>query len=84
MDIDANGFDHLDRKYLGALIEQFNHGPVGLDALASSLGEEKTTLEDILEPYLLQQGFIQRTARGRMSTEKLKSIWHQTTQTTTL
>lgn len=84
MDIDANGFDHLDRKYLSALIEQFNHGPVGLDALACSLGEEKTTLEDILEPYLLQQGFIQRTARGRMSTEKLKSIWHQTTQTTTL
>lgn len=83
MDIDANGFDHLDRKYLGALIEQFNHGPVGLDALASSLGEEKTTLEDILEPYLLQQGFIQRTARGRMSTEKLKNIWHRTTQATT-
>jgi Holliday junction DNA helicase RuvB len=76
MDIDKNGFDHLDRKYLNTLMNQFNHGPVGLDALASSLGEEKTTIEDILEPYLLQQGFIQRTARGRMSTEKLKAVMH--------
>ena len=72
MDIDKNGFDHLDRKYLNTIIDQFDHGPVGLEAIASAMGEEKTTIEDILEPYLLQQGFIQRTARGRMTTKKLK------------
>ena len=76
MDIDKHGFDHLDRKYLTTLMQQFNHGPVGLDALASSLGEEKATIEDILEPYLLQQGYIQRTARGRVSTDKLKATLH--------
>ncbi len=72
MDIDSNGFDHLDRKYIDTIIHQFDHGPVGLDAIASAMGEEKSTIEDILEPYLLQQGFIQRTARGRTSTKKLK------------
>lgn len=75
MDIDQNGFDHLDRKYLHTLIDQFDHGPVGLDAIASAMGEEKTTIEDILEPYLLQQGYIQRTARGRITTKKLKAIF---------
>ena len=58
MDIDQHGFDHLDRKYLLTLRKQFNDGPVGLDAMASALGEERATIEDILEPYLLQQGFI--------------------------
>lgn len=77
MDIDQNGFDHLDRKYLQILMHQFNHGPVGLDAISSSLGEEKATVEDILEPYLLQQGYIQRTARGRVSTKKLKDTLHE-------
>lgn len=77
MDIDQNGFDHLDRKYLKMLMHQFNHGPVGLDAISSSLGEEKATIEDILEPYLLQQGYIQRTARGRVSTDKLKDTMHE-------
>ena len=76
MDIDQNGFDHLDRKYIQCLTEQFDNGPVGLDALASSMGEEKSTIEDILEPYLLQQGYVQRTARGRIASEKLKQTLH--------
>jgi Holliday junction DNA helicase RuvB len=71
LDIDPNGFDNLDRKYLHALTGQFNHGPVGVESLATAIGEEKNTVEDVLEPYLLQQGYIQRTPRGRISTEKL-------------
>ena len=71
LDIDEHGFDNLDRKYLHALHYQFNQGPVGVESLATTIGEEKTTVEDVLEPYLLQQGYIQRTPRGRISTEKL-------------
>ena len=71
LDIDEHGFDNLDRKYLQALYTQFNQGPVGVESLATAIGEEKNTVEDVLEPYLLQQGFIQRTPRGRISTEKL-------------
>ena len=71
LDIDPHGFDNLDRKYLQALTCQFNHGPVGVDSLATAIGEEKNTVEDVLEPYLLQQGYIQRTPRGRISTSKL-------------
>ncbi|MEC8064064.1 MAG: Holliday junction branch migration DNA helicase RuvB [Pseudomonadota bacterium] len=71
LDIDEHGFDNLDRKYLQALYTQFNQGPVGVESLATAIGEEKNTVEDVLEPYLLQQGFIQRTPRGRVSTEKL-------------
>lgn len=68
--IDSLGLDSLDRAYLLGIIERFNGGPVGLDALAASLSEETMTLEDVYEPYLLQLGFINRTQRGRVVTEK--------------
>ena len=68
--VDALGLDHVDHKYLKGIIERFKGGPVGLEALASSIGEESMTLEDVYEPYLLQIGFINRTARGRLVTEK--------------
>ncbi len=67
--VDSNGFDALDRKLLMAMIEHFAGGPVGLDTLAASISEERGTIEDVLEPYLLQQGFIMRTPRGRVVTE---------------
>jgi holliday junction DNA helicase RuvB len=57
----------MDRKLLGAIIEKFNGGPVGLDNLAAAIGEERDTIEDVLEPYLIQQGYLQRTPRGRMA-----------------
>ncbi len=66
--IDQNGFDHLDRRLLLALMEKFDGGPVGVDSLAAALSEEKGTIEDILEPYLIQQGYLMRTSRGRMAT----------------
>ena len=69
LDIDKYGLDATDRKYLESLIERFNGGPVGLDTLAASLGEENDTLEDVYEPYLLQLGFIQRTPKGRVATD---------------
>jgi len=62
------GFDYLDRKLLTAVIERFDGGPVGLDNLAAAIGEERDTIEDVLEPYLIQQGFLQRTPRGRIAT----------------
>jgi Holliday junction DNA helicase RuvB len=68
--IDNNGFDALDRKLLQVMIENFEGGPVGLDTLAASISEERGTIEDVLEPYLLQQGFIMRTPRGRVVTKK--------------
>lgn len=68
MDVDKAGLDTMDRRYMEALCHKFNGGPVGVDTLAASLSEESNTLEDVHEPYLLQQGFIQRTARGRMAT----------------
>jgi Holliday junction DNA helicase RuvB len=68
--VDEIGLDDVDHRYLQGIIERFNGGPVGLDALASSIAEESTTLEDVYEPYLLQIGFIVRTPRGRMVTEK--------------
>ena len=64
----AQGFDTLDRKLLTAIIERFDGGPVGIDSLAAALGEERGTLEDVIEPFLIQQGFLIRTARGRMVT----------------
>lgn len=67
--VDSNGFDALDRKLLLAMIENFAGGPVGLDTLAAAISEERGTIEDVLEPYLLQQGFIMRTPRGRVVTE---------------
>jgi Holliday junction DNA helicase RuvB len=66
VDVDAQGFDYMDRKLLLAIIEKFMGGPVGLDNLAAAIGEEKDTIEDVIEPYLIQQGFIQRTPRGRI------------------
>lgn len=68
--VDSLGLDSVDRKYIRGIIERFRGGPVGLDAIASSIGEESMTLEDVYEPYLLQIGFINRTARGRIVTEK--------------
>jgi Holliday junction DNA helicase RuvB len=67
--VDSNGFDALDRKLLMAMIENFAGGPVGLDTLAAAISEERGTIEDVLEPYLLQQGFIMRTPRGRVVTQ---------------
>lgn len=66
IDVDKSGFDYMDRKYLLAIIEKFMGGPVGLDNLAAAIGEEKETIEDVIEPFLIQQGFIQRTPRGRI------------------
>ena len=70
LDIDDAGFDYLDRKLLFAVIERFDGGPVGLDNLAAAIGEERDTIEDVLEPYLIQQGFLQRTPRGRIATSQ--------------
>ncbi len=66
VDVDEQGFDYMDRKLMLAIIEKFMGGPVGLDNLAAAIGEEKDTIEDVIEPYLIQQGFIQRTPRGRV------------------
>src|SRR5471032_3713846 len=68
LDVDAEGFDYMDRKLLLAIIDKFMGGPVGLDNLAAAIGEERETIEDVIEPFLIQQGFIQRTPRGRMAT----------------
>jgi holliday junction DNA helicase RuvB len=68
LDVDPIGFDVMDRKLLEAVIHKFDGGPVGLDNIAASIGEEAGTIEDVIEPYLIQQGFIQRTPRGRVAT----------------
>ena len=68
LSVDAIGFDNMDRKLLLAMIEKFGGGPVGIDSLAAAISEERDTIEDVLEPYLIQQGFINRTPRGRMVT----------------
>ena len=68
LDVDPLGFDVMDRKLLLAVIEKFSGGPVGVDNLAAAIGEERDTIEDVLEPYLIQQGYLQRTPRGRMAT----------------
>ncbi|EAS64186.1 Holliday junction branch migration DNA helicase RuvB [Photobacterium angustum] len=70
LDVDSSGFDYMDRKLLLAIIEKFMGGPVGLDNLAAAIGEEKDTIEDVLEPYLIQQGYLQRTPRGRIATHR--------------
>ena len=64
LNVDAEGFDYMDRKLLLAIIDKFTGGPVGLDNLAAAIGEERETIEDVIEPFLIQQGFIQRTPRG--------------------
>ncbi|HAU1153136.1 TPA: Holliday junction branch migration DNA helicase RuvB [Legionella pneumophila] len=70
LEVDQHGFDLMDRKLLLAVIEHFNGGPVGIDSIAAAIGEEKGTIEDVLEPFLIQQGFLMRTSRGRIATSK--------------
>ncbi|KKD58848.1 ATP-dependent DNA helicase RuvB [Grimontia sp. AD028] len=70
LDVDNQGFDYMDRKLLTAIIEKFDGGPVGLDNLAAAIGEAKDTIEDVLEPYLIQQGYLQRTPRGRIASQR--------------
>jgi Holliday junction DNA helicase RuvB len=67
LDVDARGLDVMDRKLLAAVMEKFSGGPVGIDNLAAAIGEERDTLEDVVEPFLIQQGFLQRTPRGRIA-----------------
>ncbi len=69
LSVDRNGFDHLDRRLLMTIIEKFDGGPVGAESIAAAISEERSTIEDVLEPYLIQQGFIHRTPRGRMVTQ---------------
>ena len=69
LDVDPQGFDVMDRKLLEAVVHRFDGGPVGLDNVAASIGEEPGTIEDVIEPYLIQQGFLQRTPRGRVATQ---------------
>ena len=68
LDVDPSGFDAMDRRLLQTIIDKFDGGPVGVESLAAALGEERGTIEDVLEPYLIQQGFMMRTARGRVAT----------------
>ena len=68
LNVDQQGFDHMDRRLLLAIIEKFEGGPVGVDNLAAAIGEERGTIEDVLEPFLIQQGYLIRTPRGRMAT----------------
>jgi len=67
--VDALGFDHMDRRLLAAVIQKFDGGPVGVESLAAAIGEERGTIEDVLEPFLIQQGYLMRTPRGRMATQ---------------
>ena len=69
LEVDPYGFDAMDRKLLTTIIERFDGGPVGIESLAVAIGEERGTLEDVIEPYLIQEGFLQRTARGRIATK---------------
>ena len=68
LDVDLIWLDFMDRTFLKAIIEKFSGGPVGLDNLAAAIGEEKETIEDVIEPYLIKQGFLMRTPRGRVAT----------------
>jgi Holliday junction DNA helicase RuvB len=69
LQVDPNGFDAMDRRLLQTIIEKFDGGPVGVESLAAAVGEERGTIEDVIEPYLIQQGFMMRTARGRVATK---------------
>jgi len=68
LDVDREGLDQLDRRMLLTIMEKFDGGPVGIESLAAAIGEERGTLEDVVEPFLIQQGFLMRTARGRQAT----------------
>lgn len=70
MEVDPNGLDNMDRQLLKAIMQKFDGGPVGIDSLAAAIGEERGTIEDVIEPYLIQQGFMMRTPRGRMVTKR--------------
>lgn len=70
LNVDAQGFDHMDRRLLLTLLEKYDGGPAGVESLAASIGEERDTIEDVLEPYLMQQGYITRTPRGRVATRQ--------------
>ena len=70
LNVDAIGFDVMDRKLLLALIEKYDGGPAGIDSLAATISEERGTLEDVVEPFLIQQGYIHRTPRGRVATAR--------------
>ena len=75
LEVDSAGFDSLDRALLGSLIEKFAGGPVGLETLAAAVGEDKGTLEDVVEPFLIHQGFLDRTPRGRVATPRALEFW---------
>ena len=70
LNVDQQGFDHMDRRLLLAVLEKFEGGPVGIDNIAAAIGEERGTIEDVLEPFLIQQGYLMRTPRGRMATKR--------------
>jgi len=70
LNVDEEGIDAMDRKLLLTILEKFSGGPVGLDSLAAAIGEERDTIEDVVEPYLIQQGYMMRTPRGRVVTER--------------
>ena len=70
LDVDKIGLDMMDRKFLEAVLHKFSGGPVGLDNIAAAIGESADTIEDVIEPYLIQQGFLQRTPRGRIATSR--------------
>lgn len=84
-EVDHKGFDQMDRTILLTLIDKFNGGPVGIDNLSAVIGEEKTTLEDVYEPYLIQEGYLQRTSRGRIATQRayehFGKVWVSNNQT---
>ena len=69
LQVDPHGFDAMDRRLLQTIIEKFDGGPVGIESLAAAVGEERGTIEDVIEPFLIQQGFMMRTARGRVVTK---------------
>lgn len=84
LEVDEAGLDIMDRKLLQSIIEKFEGGPVGLDSLASAIGETSNTIEDVIEPYLVQQGYLQRTSRGRLATARAYQHFDlQTTNTAT-
>jgi len=84
LEVDHKGFDHMDRTILITLIDKFNGGPVGIDSLSAAIGEEKTTIEDVYEPFLIKEGYIQRTNRGRIATryayEHFERMWEKDKQ----
>lgn len=77
LEVDQQGLDHMDRRLLLSIIDKFGGGPVGLDTLAAAISEERDTIEDVIEPYLIQQGFLNRTPRGRMATESCFQHFHR-------